>query len=253
MIQLNKYIALCGVTSRRKANIPIVQGRVRVNDEVVQELGHAVDPEKDYIFLDGQRLKLPRRYRYILMNKPRGVITAAVDGRGRKTVMDLIRSDERVFPVGRLDYDTEGVLLITNDGELAYRLTHPKFEMEKVYEAWVEGQVKEITLRKLARGVVLNGGVSVRGEASILDQKGEKTLVEISVHEGKKRQIKRMMKFVEHPVIYLRRTRFAGLTVNGLNAGEWRELTREEVERLYRETGLVRKFGEVQPKLLAHD
>jgi len=237
-MQLNKYLAFCGVASRRKANLTIAQGRVLVNNEVVQEFGRVVDPERDAIFLDGQRLKPPQHYRYILMNKPGGVITAAADYRGRKTVLDLVSVDERVFPVGRLDYDTVGVLLLTNDGELAYRLTHPKYEVEKVYEAWVEGRVKKSALQKLAEGIVLNGGVSVKGKAEILTQKDGQTLVEIRIHEGKKRQIKRMLKAVGHPVVCLKRTRFAGLTVNGLEEGEWRELTKGEVEKLYRNVGL---------------
>ena len=235
---MNKYIALCGVTSRRKANAIIHQGRVSVNDEVVETLGRVVDSEKDIVCLDSQRLQPPQRYRYVLMNKPDGAITSVLDGRGRKTVLDFVDGDDRIFPVGRLDYDTEGVLLLTNDGELAYRLTHPKYEMEKVYEAWVEGRVHQNDLQKLTDGIVLNGGVRVRGEARILGRRGGQTLVEIRVHEGKKRQIKRMMKAVDHPVVALRRTHFAGLTVDGLDTGEYRDLTAGEVEALYRQVGL---------------
>ncbi len=209
-----------------------------INGEVVQELGRIVDPEKDTVFLDGRRLKPPRQYKYILMNKPGNVLTAVIDRRGRKTVLDLIETDERVFPVGRLDYDTVGVLLFTNDGELAYRLTHPRYEVEKVYEAWVEGRVTKSALQKLAEGIVLNGGVKVNGEAEILTQKDGQTLVEIRIHEGKKRQVKRMMKAIGHPVSYLKRTHFASLTTDDLKEGEWRELNKGEVKTLYRETEL---------------
>jgi pseudouridine synthase len=237
-MQLNRYIALCGVTSRRKANALIHQGRVSVNDETVEMLGRVVDSEKDIVCLDSQRLRPPKRYRYLLMNKPNGAITSVLDGRGRKTVLDFVDVDDRLFPVGRLDYDTEGVLLLTNDGKLAYRLTHPKYEMEKVYEAWVDGRVGQSDLQKLAEGVVLNGSVRVCGEARILGRRGGQTLVEIRVHEGKKRQIKRMMKAVDHPVVALRRTCFAGLTVDGLDRGTYRDLTEEEVKALYRQVGL---------------
>jgi len=237
-MQLNKYLALCGVAARRKANTVIVQGRVVVNKEVVKKLGYKVDPEKDKIFLDGRLLKPPQIYKYILMNKPAGVITSVEDDRNRKTVVDLIGANERLFPVGRLDYDTEGVLLITNDGELSYRLSHPKYEVDKVYQAWVDGYVTEEALKKLAEGIAINPGVIVKGEAKILSRKGKKTLVKISVHEGKKRQIKRMMKAIGHPVIQLKRTQFAGLTVDGLKSGEWRELTGEEIKELYTQVGL---------------
>ncbi len=235
---MNKYLALCGVAARRKANIVIAQGRVIVNEEVVKKLGYRVDPERDKIFLDGQLLKPPQIYKYILMNKPAGVITSVEDDSDRKTVVDLVGADERLFPVGRLDYDTEGTLLITNDGELSYRLSHPKYEVGKVYQAWVDGYVKREAIQKLAEGVAINPGVIVKGNAKILDQKERKTLVEIRIHEGKKRQIKQMMRAIGHPVIQLKRTRFAGLTVDGLKSGEWRELTIEEIEKLYQKVGL---------------
>ena len=238
-MQLNKYLALCGVAARRRANRIIAQGRVVVNEEVVEKLGYKVDPEKDKIFLDGQLLELPQSYKYILMNKPSGVITSVEDDRNRKTVVDLVGANERLFPVGRLDYDTEGVLLITNDGELSYRLSHPKYEVDKVYQAWVEGNVTSQTIQKLMEGIAINPGVVVRGEAKILRRKRGKTLVEICIHEGKKRQIKRMMKAIGHPVIQLKRTRFAGLTVEGLEPGEWRELTPGEIKKLYQKVGLL--------------
>ena len=241
MMQLSRYLALCGVASRRKANLIILQGRVVVNGKVVEELGWVVEPERDAVLLDSRRLALPRAYRYILLHKPSGVITTVVDRRGRKTVLDLVDVDERVYPVGRLDYDTEGVLLLTNDGELAYRLAHPRYGVTKVYEAWVEGRVSEKDVRRLEEGVVLKGSVVVKGEASILDREAGRTLVELRVHEGRKRQIKRMLKAVGHPVVCLKRTLFAELTVDGLERGAWRDLTESEVESLYALTALERK------------
>lgn len=209
-----------------------------INGEMVTTLGKTVDPEHDTVLLDGRPVVGPQRLRYILMNKPAGVITSAVDGRGRRTVLDLVPSSDRIFPVGRLDLDTEGVLLLTNDGELAYRLAHPKFEVDKIYRAWVEGDVTAQDLDHLAEGVQLTGDVCVSGEAKVLSRQPGQTLVEIRLHEGKKRQIKRMMKAVGHPVIHLERTNFAGLTVPDLKSGTWRELTPDEVQQLYRLVGL---------------
>jgi 23S rRNA pseudouridine2605 synthase len=233
-MQLNKYLALCGVCSRRKATIPIVEGRVRVNDEVATELGTEIDPDSDTILLDGQLLIAPVIHRYILLNKPMEAITSAIDGRGRRTVMDLVPVQERIFPVGRLDYDTEGVLLLTNDGDLAYRLTHPKFGVEKVYQAWVEGRVDKVDVKSLNEGVFIDETTQVSGKSVILGHGEDKTQIEIRVHQGKKRQIKRMMKAIGHPVVHLERTCFGGISVGDLNEGEWRDLTDEEVVDLYK-------------------
>ncbi len=239
-MQLNKYLAQCGVASRRKANLIIQEGRIGVNREIVRELGRVINTQKDHVFLDGQRLKILDHYRYLLMNKPDGVITALEDDRGRKTVIDMIQSNERVFPVGRLDLDTEGALLLTNDGELTYRLTHPKFEIEKVYAVWVKGAVQPKSIRKLNEGVAISDRVIVKGVAKIIQQSAEKTLIEMRIHEGKKRQIKRMMKAVGYPVIHLKRIVFAGLTVDGLESGSYRELSEREVQSLYNQVGLER-------------
>ena len=239
-MQLNKYLALCGIASRRKANYCIAEGRVSVNDETVVRLGMRVDPEEDIVELDGQRLTIPREFRYVLLNKPVNTITAASDGRGRKTVLDLIDDSLRLFPVGRLDLDTEGVLLITNDGDLAYRLTHPRYKILKIYRAWVKGRLTSDGIRRLAEGVSIEPHGVVRGEARILEQRAGFSVVDIRVHEGKKRQIKRMMQAIGHPVQRLIRTRFAGLTVGNLGSGEWRELTETEIDDLYRMCGLER-------------
>ncbi len=239
-MQLNKYLAQCGVASRRKANSMIQEGRVGVNQEIVKELGRVIDTQKDHVFLDGHRLNIPNHYCYLLMNKPDGVITAVEDDRGRKTVIDMIRYNERVFPVGRLDLDTEGVLLLTNDGELTYRLTHPKFEIEKVYAVWVKGLVQPKSIQKLNEGVAISDHVIVRGNAKIVRRCTERTLIEMRIHEGKKRQVKRMMKAVGHPVIHLKRIVFAGLTVDDLQLGACRELTEQEIQFLYEQVGLER-------------
>lgn len=239
-MQLNRYLALCGVASRRKANEVILEKRVEVNGKLIEKLGLAVDPDSDEIRMDGQLLVIPRRFRYVLLNKPIDTITSVEDGFSRKTVLDIIRPKERIFPVGRLDSDTEGVLLLTNDGDLAYRLTHPKFEMQKIYHATVSGQISGQAIAQLEQGVEIEPGVNVSGEVRVLSQKSKSSVLEIRIHEGKKRQIKRMLKEVGHPVLKLIRTNFAGLTAKGLATGAWRELSDQEVERLYWLVGLVR-------------
>ncbi len=237
-MQLNKYLAQCGVASRRKSNEPIVHGRVRVNGELIQELGVVVQPGKDEVTLDGKKLKLPSQYFYVLLNKPKGVVTTAKDDRGRQTVLDLLPKKERLFSVGRLDYDTEGVLLLTNDGDLAYRLAHPRFEIDKIYEAWVKGDVQPETLQKIAKGIYVFELGKLKAEAEVLQKRQGKSLLQIRIHEGKKRQVKRMLKTVGHPVTALKRTCFAGLTVHGMQSGEWRLLNKKEVMLLYKNTGL---------------
>ena len=242
-MQLNRVLALCGMASRRKANQAIFQGRVVVNGDCVQKPGQLVDIEKDEILVDGQRLVCPQRYRYILLNKPKGVITTVTDDRKRKTVVDLVNAEERLFPVGRLDLDTEGVLLLTNDGDLTYRLSHPKYEIDKLYRAWVEGRMRRKALKLLARGVDIDEGVNVNCDARILETKSNQTQVEIRIHQGKKRQIKRMLKAVGHPVIYLERIQFGSLKADGLSRGEWRDLSDDEVTALYRIAGLEREVA----------
>jgi pseudouridine synthase len=243
-MQLNKYMALCGVASRRKANDLISRKRVMVNGKSVERLGVIVDPETDFIQFDGKALRAPHRFRYVLLNKPADALSTVRDMRGRKTVLDLVESPRGLFPVGRLDLDTDGVLLLTNDGELAYRLTHPKFEIDKVYEAWVAGIIGPDHLQKLRSGVRIESGEKVSGEGRLVVRKPDKTLVEVRVHEGKKRQVKLMFRSLGFHVIRLTRTRFAGLTARGLKIGEWRDLKPEEVGKLKKMTGIgVRDSG----------
>lgn len=238
-MQLNKYIALCGITSRRKANIPIKQGKITVNGYIVNELGVKVNPRKDVVKLNQKVLKIPQQYRYILLNKPENTITSFSDKRDRKLILDCVPVKERIFPVGRLDLDTTGVLLLTNDGDLTYRLSHPKYEIDKIYEVMVQGIMTTNDLKKLHNGIDIGNGDIVKGEARITKKYPQKSLLEIIIHQGKKRQIKRMMKKINHPVIKLTRTVFAGLTAEGLMPGEWRDLKAEEVEMLYEKTGLT--------------
>jgi 23S rRNA pseudouridine2605 synthase len=224
-VRLNAYLARAGVASRRKADDLIKAGRVRVNGE--PGALNTFVAAGDVVELDGERLE-PQRLAYVLLHKPAGVVTTAHDPQGRPTVVDLLEHEARVVPVGRLDADTTGVLLLTNDGELAHRLAHPRYEVEKVYEAEVEGEPDDDALARLTTGVELDDGRTAPARVRRLGP----SRVELSLHEGRKHQVKRMLEAVGHPVRRLHRPRYAGLTVEGLGPGEWRELGDAEVEAL---------------------
>jgi 23S rRNA pseudouridine2605 synthase len=224
-MRLNAYLARTGVASRRGADELIKRGRVRVNG-VTAGLNTFVE-EGDVVDLDG-RLLVPQRVAYVLLHKPAGVVTTASDPHGRPTVVDLVEHESRVVPVGRLDADTTGVLLLTNDGGLAHRLAHPRYEVEKVYEAEVEGEPSDDVLSQLEQGVELDDGVTSPARARRLGP----SLVELSIHEGRKHQVKRMLEAVGHPVTRLHRSRYAGLTTEGVEPGTWRELSDDEVTGL---------------------
>ncbi|HYT52083.1 MAG TPA: pseudouridine synthase [Gaiellaceae bacterium] len=225
-MRLNAYLARAGVASRRRADELIKAGRVTVNGEPGQ-LNTFVG-KHDRVELDGQPLAR-QRLAYVLLHKPAGVVTTASDPQGRPTVVELVSEHEvRLVPVGRLDADTTGALLLTNDGELAHRLAHPRYEVEKVYEAEVEGEPSDGTLARLEAGVELDDGPTARAKARLL---GPST-VELAIHEGRKHQVKRMLAAVGHPVARLHRSRYAGLTLEGLEPGAWRELEPSERDQL---------------------
>src|SRR5690242_18146660 len=224
-MRLNAYLARAGVASRRKADELIKAGRVSVNGRP-GELNTFVGA-RDTVEVDGRPVaKQPLAY--LLLNKPPGVVTTARDPHGRRTVVHLVPPDPRVVPVGRLDADTTGALLLTNDGDLAHRLAHPRYEVDKVYEVEVEGEPSDETLAALEHGVELEDGPTAPARARRLGP----SRVELSIHEGRKHQVKRMLESVGHPVTRLHRSRYAGLTVNGVEPGQWRELTGDEVASL---------------------
>jgi 23S rRNA pseudouridine2605 synthase len=225
VMRLNAYLARAGVASRRKADELIRAGRVVVNGERGQ-LNTFVDAG-DRVEVDGRPVT-PQPLAYVLLHKPAGVVTTASDPQGRPTVVGLIQHASRVVPVGRLDAETTGVLLLTNDGELAHRLAHPKYEVEKVYEADVEGEPSDDALRRLEEGVELEDGLTAPARARRLGP----SRIELALHEGRNRQVRRMLEAVGHAVRSLHRSRYAGLTVGGLEPGEWRELTEHEVAEL---------------------
>ena len=231
--RLQKIMAHAGLASRRACEELIRQGRVTVNGRAVEEMGLKVDPSKDRIAIDGRILSEPEAPAYWILNKPSGFITTVRDPRGRRTVLDLVGElSERVYPVGRLDYDTEGLLLLTNDGELTHALTHPRHEVPKTYLAVVEGVVGRDKLAILKRGVRLSDGPTAPAGVRVMKVEEGTTSLEITIHEGRNRQIRRMMEAVGHPVTFLKRVRFGPLTLRGLRLGEYRPLRPAEVEKL---------------------
>ena len=230
-MRLNAYLARAGVASRRGADDLIKAGRVTV-DGAPGELNTFVE-SANVVRVDGREVG-KQALRHLLLNKPRGTITTARDPEGRPTVVDLVGGDVRVVPVGRLDRDTTGVLLLTNDGPLAHRLAHPRYGVEKTYVAEVQGEPGEEALQRLAEGIELDDGPTAPARVTLLGP----SRLELVLHEGRNRQVRRMLEAVGHPVVKLRRSRYAGISPGRLRPGEWRELTRDEVRRLRRLVGL---------------
>ena len=244
--RLQKLLSQAGVASRRLAEELIVQGRVQVNGVTVTALGTKADPGTDHIKVDGRRIQTETRKRYILLHKPRGYMTTRSDPEGRPTVLDLLRGvREYIYPVGRLDYDSEGLLLLTNDGDLAARLTHPRHEVDKVYEARVRGVPDEHVLERLEKGVTIEGKRTAPAKVRVLDppkkfpSEHEQTRVELAIHEGRQRQVRQMFDAVGHPVVRLKRVRIGPIEDPQMPPGHWRELTPQEVARLQRAAGIA--------------
>jgi 23S rRNA pseudouridine2605 synthase len=233
MERLQKVIAHAGIASRRKAEEMILEGRVRVNGSVIKELGQKVT-STDRIEVDGVQIEGEEPV-YFLFYKPRGVISSVQDDKGRKVVTDFFEAiQQRIYPVGRLDYDTSGLLLLTNDGEFANLLMHPSNEIEKVYVAKTKGIPSREKLTSLSRGIILEDGKTAPAKTKLLsvDKKKDTAIVEITIHEGRNRQVRRMFEAIGHPVLKLKREKYGFLTLNGLRTGEIRELTHHEVKQL---------------------
>jgi len=232
MERLQKVIANAGVCSRRKAEELIIQGKVKVNGEVVTTLGTSVS-EKDKIYVEGKLLKSESKAYYVL-NKARNTISSVSDEKGRKTVIDGLEINKRIYPVGRLDFDTTGVLLLTNDGELANALLHPSNNINKVYIATIEGNVSEEDRLKLESGVMVDGKLTSPCEATItkVNKEKNKTIVKLTIHEGRNHQVKKMFEAINKNVLKLHRDEFAGISSKGLYEGQHRKLTFEEVKNL---------------------
>ena len=236
-VKLQKFLASCSVASRRECERLIAEGRVSVNGAVAT-LGDRIEAGRDTITLDGNALTRDRHV-YVVLNKPKGVVTSVKDTHDRETVLDLITGvDARIFPIGRLDMDVTGTLLLTNDGELTHRLSHPSFEIDKIYLAWVTGHVKAATVQKLQAGVLLDDGMTAPAKAKIIKRGQNSTLIRLTIHEGRKRLVKRMCAAVGHPVRDLRRIRIGTIESDDLIPGEWRHLSQDEVNSLKRLAGL---------------
>jgi 23S rRNA pseudouridine2605 synthase len=235
-VRLQKVLAQAGIGSRRACEAMIGEGRVEVNSEVVTEQGRRVDPERDVIRVDGARIPPPRRHLYLALNKPRGVVVTMDDPEGRRTVADVLAEGasrslkkERLFHVGRLDTDSEGLLILTNDGDFAHKLAHPSYQVPKTYIVEVTGVVSPQTLRRLRRGITLEDGPVRPTSVKIVSSAGEKSLLKITLQEGRNRIVRRTMEAVGHPVRRLSRIGIGPVRLGNLQAGEYRELTAEEL------------------------
>lgn len=231
-MRLAKYLAQAGIASRRQAEELIKQGRIKINGSVVLDLTTPVDPESDRVEFDS-RLVGSEEPVYIMLYKPSGFICTVNDPRGRATVMELVKKvKQRIYPVGRLDYDTEGLLLLTNDGQFTNLIIHPRYKIDKKYEACIKGYIEDDELDILRAGVNLEDGMTAPAQVRLLKRDECISMIEIIIHEGRKRQIKRMCRAIGHPVVYLKRTALGFLTLQGLEKGQYRHLERDEVKAL---------------------
>ncbi|MEK7851395.1 MAG: pseudouridine synthase [Deltaproteobacteria bacterium] len=231
--RLQKIIAQAGVASRREAERLILEGKVTLNGKVVRELGTKADPDREHIKVNGKLITRPEPKAYLILYKPRGYVTTTSDPEGRPTIMELLdKVKGRVFPVGRLDYDTEGLILCTNDGELAHKLQHPRHEVPKTYFAKVEGVPMPDEITKLRKGIKLEDGMTAPANVKLIRKVEANSWLEIIIHEGRNRQVKRMCEAIGHSVIRLKREGLAFLTLGDLKPGEFRHLTAEEIKKL---------------------
>ena len=232
--RLQKYLANSGVASRRKCEELILQGKVEVNGKVVTELGIKVNPEKDIVKFNGKEVKQTKKMVYILLNKPIGYVTTADDQFGRETVLDLVKVKERIVPVGRLDMYTSGALILTNDGDFVYKVTHPKHEIEKTYTITVKGIVQNSEVEQLRKGVKIDDYTTKPAKVKILKTDTEKDIsrLEITIHEGKNRQVRKMCEAVNRKVLALHRSKIGGIGVKDIELGKWRYLKESEIQKL---------------------
>lgn len=231
-MRLNKFLSNSGVASRRKCDELISQGKVFVNGKVVSELGLQINEKKDKVMVEGKQIKLPSSFVYIKLNKPKGYACTAHDEKGRKTIYELIDTDERLFSIGRLDYDTEGLILLTNDGDFANKVAHPKYAIEKEYRVTVEGQIKESELAVLRKGVVIDGERMPSAKVEFLSADDKFTKLSVVIDEGQNRQIRRMFEAIGKSIRLLKRVRIGRVRLGGLKRGDYRDLTEDELNSL---------------------
>ena len=236
-IRLQKYMAEAGIASRRKAEELILEGKVKVNGKIVDELGIKIVPNKDIVEYNGKKVVLEKEYVYILLNKPIGYVTTVKDQFNRDSILDLVKTNKRIVPVGRLDMYTSGAIILTNDGDFVYKVTHPKHEIEKTYTVTIKGIVKSNEVEELKKGVKIEDYITKPARVKILKTDEEKNIsrLEITIHEGKNRQVRKMCEAIGHKVLALHRSKIAGIGVKDLELGKWRYLTRNEVKKILNE------------------
>ena len=236
-IRLQKYMAEAGIASRRKAEELILEGKVKVNGKIANELGIKIVPNKDIVEYNGKKVVLEKEYVYILLNKPIGYVTTVKDQFNRDSILDLVKTNKRIVPVGRLDMYTSGAIILTNDGDFVYKVTHPKHEIEKTYTVTIKGIVKNNEVEELKKGVKIEDYITKPAKVKILKTDEEKNIsrLEITIHEGKNRQVRKMCEAIGHKVLALHRSKIAGIGVKDLELGKWRYLTKNEVRKILNE------------------
>ena len=235
--RLQKYLASCGIASRRKCEELILEGKVKVNGKIITELGTKVDPQKDVIEYNGKKVLAEERKVYILLNKPIGYVTTVKEQFGRDKITDLVKTKERLVPCGRLDMYTSGAIILTNDGDFVYHITHPKNEITKTYTVTLKGEVSEEEIQKLRDGVILDDGYKTskaKVRKIMHDEENNKTRLEIVIHEGKNREVRRMCEAIKKKVLALHRSKIGNIDLEGLKIGKWRYLSQDEINMLYR-------------------
>ncbi len=250
--RLQKIISQAGIASRRKAEELILQGRVKVNGKIVRTLGAKTDPEKDRIKLNGRLIQPRQPMVYLMLNKPKGYVTTLKDPQGRPTVIELLKGvHQRVYPIGRLDFDAEGLLLFTNDGQLAEHLMHPRYEISRTYLVKVKGVLSDQEIQRLETGVSLMDGMTAPCRIQKVRKTAENSWIELTTHEGRNRQVKRMLEHVGHPVLKLKRIRFAGIELTGLEVGEYRYLAGKVIQQLKKVGRISRPSASRTPSMPA--
>ncbi|WP_032121624.1 pseudouridine synthase [Clostridium amazonitimonense] len=228
--RLQKYMARCGVASRRKSEEYILDGIVKVNNQVIRELGFKVNPDKDKVYINNKLIVPENKKVYIMLNKPEGYVTTLKDEKGRKTILDLVKVKERIFPIGRLDYDSSGLLLLTNDGEIYNKIIHPREVVGKTYLALTKGIFNKMEIHKFKNGVDIGGYITKEAKIEVKEIYKDKSLVEITIHEGKNRQVRKMCSALGHDVIELKRISVGKIKLGDLEKGKWRQLNKEELD-----------------------